>query len=381
MKYTRKFFILSFTLFFFVLTSGNSFAATQRFPDVSREHTFYQYVMVLSDAQVVNGFSSGEFKPEQKLKRQEIAKFVKRGFDLPTNTTCETFPDVDNSNAFFEDIMTLKCSNIIGGYQNGEFKPDNLVTRAEAMSFIIKAARVKADNPDFLPKTQDDAFPDVEKENVHYENIMSGVSNNIVSGDNGMFKPDDAVSRGAISKMITNTRLHLTLTSEDQIRVYESIKEKQLESYEENEYVVYYPADYIESTSEVLKKGFRNANPNASEGYNNLGVASQVVHDDGMVPNVQYCRTIADQVAGSFIDPKISSVVAIVEPDIYGCYFVVNFTAPNGIKVVLEEKLISERVSSPKDVEMYEFAIGYSEESDPNEVLRLQTGLGLSGLK
>ncbi|MDY7008341.1 MAG: S-layer homology domain-containing protein [Cyanobacteriota bacterium] len=69
--------------------------------------------------------------------------FGDRLFSKQRNATCGNFPDVDNSNVFYEHITTLKCNNIVGGFADGEYKPDNSVSRGEAAKFIVNSIKTQ----------------------------------------------------------------------------------------------------------------------------------------------------------------------------------------------------------------------------------------------
>lgn len=173
-------------------------------------HTFEHFIQNLIDDGVVSGYSDGSFKPDEAVTRGAMAKFVKNAFGFQTNTRCRYFNDVPNNHTFFNEITTLKCEGIIGGYSDGTYKPDDLVTRGQAMKFIIEGARKAKNDSNFLNKTQDNKFPDVPNTNTFYEYIMSANSHGIVGGySNGNFGPNDNVTRGAMAKMIDNTRKEL----------------------------------------------------------------------------------------------------------------------------------------------------------------------------
>ncbi|MBD3363504.1 hypothetical protein GF362_07350 [Candidatus Dojkabacteria bacterium] len=173
-------------------------------------HTFESYINNLYADGIVSGYSDNTFRPDFPVSRGAMAKFVRKGLGFEINTSCGDFPDVSSSYAFYNDIQTLKCEGVISGYGDGEFKPERLVTRGQAMKFLIEGARAKTGNPEFLAVEGIEGFPDVPQTYTFYENIMAAYGNDIVSGySTGYFKPDDPVTRGAMSKMVDNTRKKL----------------------------------------------------------------------------------------------------------------------------------------------------------------------------
>lgn len=173
-------------------------------------HPFESYIRSLFEDGVVAGYSDKTFRPDYPVTRGAMAKFVVNGTGLSIDTSCEKFPDVGTDHPFFDFVTTLKCRGIIAGYTDGTFRPGELVTRGQAAKFVINAAREKKRDPGFLPVLQNDKFSDVQRDNPFYEHIMAAYSYFIVSGfSDGTFRPNLWVTRGAMSKMVENTRLKL----------------------------------------------------------------------------------------------------------------------------------------------------------------------------
>ncbi len=106
------------------------------FPDVNSNDTFYEEIMTLKCEGVISGFSDGEYHPERPVTRAEMAKFVRNAFNFGVDTSCDPFPDVGTDHPFYEEITTLKCMGIVGGFSDGEYKPDRLITRAQTAKLV-----------------------------------------------------------------------------------------------------------------------------------------------------------------------------------------------------------------------------------------------------
>ena len=119
------------------------------FPDVPNDDApFYEEITSLKCAGIVSGYpqSGGPniYKPDNNVTRGEMVKFIKRAFNIPTNTDCGNFPDVPDENApFYLEITSLKCAGIVSGYPQSDgpniYKPDNNVTRREMAKFVTLA--------------------------------------------------------------------------------------------------------------------------------------------------------------------------------------------------------------------------------------------------
>jgi uncharacterized surface protein with fasciclin (FAS1) repeats len=185
------------------------------FPDVPNEpeaYTFYDQIMTLSNDGIVNGYEDGYFRPMFPLTRAHMAKFVRRTFfGYSADTSCEAFPDVGTDNPFYTEITTLKCKGIVGGFEDGTYKPDQNVTRGEAMKFVVEAMRSATGDENYLAYTgSEEPFSDVPTDYTFYEVIMAAQTNGIVSGyEDETFLPGSFTTRGAMSKMVANARDNL----------------------------------------------------------------------------------------------------------------------------------------------------------------------------
>jgi subtilisin family serine protease len=178
------------------------------FIDVPASHTFYTPILNLARDGIVSGFEDGAFKPDQPVTRGQMAKFIKNAYGFGTDTSCGAFPDVGTDNTFYDVVTTLKCKGVIGGFEDGTFKPDLNVTRGQAMKFVMQGLRVREGDGAYLMYTgSTQVFGDVPVTYTFYEQIMAAEENGIVGGyGDGTFGPEDETSRGAMSKMVDNAR-------------------------------------------------------------------------------------------------------------------------------------------------------------------------------
>ena len=86
-----------------------------------------------------------------------------------------TFSDLDKENWAYPQIMQLATDNIVVGYPDGTFKPNELITRAEFASMVVKA--LKQENAE-ITETID--FSDVDKENWAWESVQRAVRFDLV---------------------------------------------------------------------------------------------------------------------------------------------------------------------------------------------------------
>ncbi|QQP12933.1 InlB B-repeat-containing protein [Lysinibacillus agricola] len=107
------------------------------FSDVPKSHVNYEQITRLQRAGIVDG-SNGAFRPNASITRAEMAKVIVLAFGL-TPEGNSTFKDVDPSHWASEYIAALADHNIALGDENGHFRPNENLTRAEFTAIMYRA--------------------------------------------------------------------------------------------------------------------------------------------------------------------------------------------------------------------------------------------------
>jgi len=186
---------------------------TSCFLDVRFDHSFNRTICNLKKAQIISGYPDRTYRPSNNVTRGEMAKFIKNGANIPTNTSCEPFPDVQPGAPFYEEITSLKCAGIVLGYPVGNgvrhYRLNNSVTRGEMAAFIFRAFNI--DNKTTDPSCE--PFPDVQPGAPFYEEITSLKCAGIIRGypinQTGTirhYRPGNNVTRAEMSVFIDNAR-------------------------------------------------------------------------------------------------------------------------------------------------------------------------------
>ena len=91
--------LMSLVLFVFVLglIAPNTGQAAGGFKDVSPNYTFYNEVLYLSSEEIISGFPDGTFKPNDTVTRAQAAIMIGRALDLNGNQRDTTFRDVTST--------------------------------------------------------------------------------------------------------------------------------------------------------------------------------------------------------------------------------------------------------------------------------------------
>lgn len=125
------------TIFFRLLKEESRnyyWATTNPYTDVPSDAWFNKAVSTLTNAGIIYGRGAGIFDPNASITRAEFAamavRFFGSGYEGP-----DMFSDIDGHWAQ-EAINQAANEGIISGYPDGTFRPDNNITRSEAISII-----------------------------------------------------------------------------------------------------------------------------------------------------------------------------------------------------------------------------------------------------
>ncbi|WP_281888705.1 InlB B-repeat-containing protein [Paenibacillus sp. YYML68] len=127
----------------------------KQFSDVEK-HWAKSAVNDMGSRLVINGVSEGAFAPDQSITRAELAAILVRSLGLKLETGSAPFTDVADSDWFHSAVKTAHSSGLISGYEDGTFRPADLVTREQAMTMLAKAMSMTKLQSKLGTKTADD---------------------------------------------------------------------------------------------------------------------------------------------------------------------------------------------------------------------------------
>ncbi|NUL45692.1 tannase/feruloyl esterase family alpha/beta hydrolase [Cellulosimicrobium funkei] len=107
------------------------------FADVRQDHEFYDAISWAEALDITHGYADGTFKPTREVTRGEFASFLYRtAAPEPTDGPAPVFSDVPEGSAHQEAISWLTAEELVIGYSTGEFRPDQPITRAEVAKVL-----------------------------------------------------------------------------------------------------------------------------------------------------------------------------------------------------------------------------------------------------
>lgn len=108
------------------------------FPDVTEDHPNRAAINTLADREIIAGYPDGTFKPNDEINRAELTKMVvATRLEPDPDEYKDCFPDVDDQ-WFAPYICYAKEQGWVDGYDDGKFKPNQEITRVESIKVILE---------------------------------------------------------------------------------------------------------------------------------------------------------------------------------------------------------------------------------------------------
>ncbi|CAM3669417.1 MULTISPECIES: S-layer homology domain-containing protein [Saccharibacillus] len=151
----------------------------------------------LNAAPYILGYQNGSFKPEQDITRAELAAIVGRITGMTTGTAA--FSDVKNGSWASTVAGPAAASGIMTGYSDGTFKPNSSITRAELAAALAKLLPQSGLNTSAAAA----GFRDLAAGHWATEAAEQLQAAGVITGyADGSFKPEQAITRAEAVTMI-----------------------------------------------------------------------------------------------------------------------------------------------------------------------------------
>jgi len=138
----------------------------------------------------------------KKNLKKVISAVIALALSIGSVASAATFTDVADTASSAQAINTLAALGVIAGYEDGSFKPDNNITRAEVATMVVAALNRSADAEGAKGTTK---FADVNTDAKAWASgfVNIGVTEGFISGyEDGSFKPDNNVTFAEMVSML-----------------------------------------------------------------------------------------------------------------------------------------------------------------------------------
>lgn len=174
--------------------------------DVEKEAWYKEAIDYVTKKGIMVGISENEFAPEVPVTRGMFVTVIHRIEGTPGASEKSTFEDVKRNSWYAEAVDWANENNIVYGYSDKEYGPDDIITREQMAAIIYRYAEYKGINSSVENGEKYKVYSDYENISEYAKNAVSWVSEKgLMSGDEGgTFRPTDKATRAETAQMIMN---------------------------------------------------------------------------------------------------------------------------------------------------------------------------------
>jgi len=173
--------------------------------DVKKEDWFYEPIAYVINNGLMTGYVNGDFYPQVTLSRAMVAQILYNAENCPASDMDGTFSDIGDESWYKYSVYWAKNNNIVSGYKDGSFKPDQGVTREQLAVMLWKYSKYKN------YKVETDGGAAFKKYN-DTKNVSDwaipalewACSNKIINGNNNTISPKGYATRAEMAQVLMN---------------------------------------------------------------------------------------------------------------------------------------------------------------------------------
>ncbi|MCX7714732.1 MAG: S-layer homology domain-containing protein [Clostridia bacterium] len=157
----------------------------------------------LYENNIIKGTADGIFSPDATIKRGDFILMLSRKFNF-AETTEANFSDVPADSYYYSAIASAKAAGVAKASSGDLFEPERAITRQEAVEMIY-LAMVANGMPTDMSSTDLSAFSDADQISSDAATAVATLNKmKIVQGSNGMFSPNDNMTRAQMAVVFYN---------------------------------------------------------------------------------------------------------------------------------------------------------------------------------
>ncbi len=152
---------------------------------------------------LIKGYPDGSFRPDNSLSRAEFVALLNRVLQLKATEGSLNFKDISRENWYYSDLAALTENGLINGHSKDEFAPQKAITRSEIIVILLRYLhQVKAE---MLHRYQEKEFAFEDKAEINewaLQSLKEAYNLGLVIGVDNRIMPNKEASRAEMIKML-----------------------------------------------------------------------------------------------------------------------------------------------------------------------------------
>lgn len=178
-----------------------SFRDLGDFTDVPSDYWAQAYIRALAVKNIIRGFPDGTFRPNDPVTRTQFAAIVSKAFvSQQQRNPAVTFQDLTSSFWGYQAIQTAARSGFLSGYPDGRFQPNQRIPRVQVLVSLTSGLNLGNGDPNVLSVYQDAA----QIPTYATDKIAAATGKNIVVNypTLGLLNPNQDATRAEVAAFV-----------------------------------------------------------------------------------------------------------------------------------------------------------------------------------
>ncbi len=172
------------------------------FKDLNLNDSSLVAINFLRDNGVIKGYPDGTFKPDNNISRVEALKMIYEGLQKDSNVKgVLEFSDTNSNEWYSKYVLAAQREGIVIGYPNNLFKPANSITKAEFLKMLLSSAGYNLNHVDRNVKP----FEDVNLNDWYIDVVSIAKDKNLLDTSTNFFRPNAPITRREVAELIYRT--------------------------------------------------------------------------------------------------------------------------------------------------------------------------------
>lgn len=168
----------------------------QIYNDIDTAQWASEYIVALTEKNIVGGKGNGNFCPNDNITREEFTKMIVLAFAANADKADIGFTDVSEDDWYYDYVSRAYSSGIITGYDNGFFGVGDYITREDMAVIAFRASKKDASDSE-IHFDDKDGISSYALEAVTILNELG-----IIAGYDNSFMPKENATRAQAAKII-----------------------------------------------------------------------------------------------------------------------------------------------------------------------------------
>lgn len=171
------------------------------FTDVFENAWYYDAVNYVYEEGLITGTSDVTFEPNSPMTRGMLVTVLYRKEGRPEVPATTKFSDVESNKYYAKPITWASEKNIVSGYKDGTFGPNDSITREQIAKVLFRYAEYKG--YDVTASQSLSNYKDASKVSSYAVKYMEwATAEGLIKGSNGVLNPKGDATRAEIAAML-----------------------------------------------------------------------------------------------------------------------------------------------------------------------------------